>query len=67
MTINNGVDLLKAWPRLDRSLVRSSARLGRRINARASDSTLDASTITPSHYVEVSEQRVVAAFDQMDI
>ena len=63
MIINNSVDLLKAWPRLESPLVRSGAKLGRCSNARPSDYN----TNPPSHYVEVSKQRVVAAFDQIDI
>ena len=56
------VDLLSVLQRLGRALVRTQAGLGRRTTARPGDLTR-----LKMHYVEVSKQRVMAVFDQIDI
>ena len=56
------VDLLSVLQRLGRALVRTQAGLGWRTTARPGDLTR-----LKMHYVEVSKQRVMAVFDQIDI
>ena len=56
------VDLLSVLQRLGRALVRTQAGLGRRTTARPGDLIR-----LKMHYVEVSKQRVMAVFDQIDI
>ena len=56
------VDLLSVLQRLGRALVRTQAGLGRRTTARPGDLTR-----LKMHNVEVSKQRVMAVFDQIDI
>jgi hypothetical protein len=75
MVSDISVDLLSVLQRLGRALVRTQAGLGWRTTARPGDLTrlnfylYNASSIIliRHHTVEVSKQRVMAVFDQIDI